>query len=95
MSLNHRPHQNEYIKGEHGDYKMNEYSLLTEEWREYDIPGRDPYRITDPQKLFIRVGGTTHRVLDKEGVVHCVPTVGVNGCVLRWKNKDPGKPCEF
>jgi hypothetical protein len=59
--------------------------LSTEVWREYDFQGRT-YRITDPQKLWI--GTTTHRVLDSDGVVHCVPSVGYKGCVLRWLGKD-------
>ncbi len=75
---------------------MKEFSLLTEEYREYDIPGRDePYKIDAPVKLFISESGTTHRVLDQHDVVHCVPTVGKDGCVLRWKNWDSDNPCEF
>jgi hypothetical protein len=69
-------------------------SLLTEEYREYDFEGR-VYRIDNPVTLFFREGGTTHRVLDSEDVVHCVPVPGSCGCVLRWKNKDATKPCEF
>lgn len=57
-----------------------------EEWREYDFGGR-VYRIHDPAKLYSRPGGTTHRVEDASGVVHCVPAPGVGGCVLRWKQK--------
>lgn len=74
--------------------KMKENSLLTEAYREYDFQGRI-YRIDNPVSLFVREGGTTHRVLDSEGVVHCVPIPGSHGCVLRWKNKDATKPCEF
>ena len=68
--------------------------LTTELWREYDFGGRN-YPISNPQWLFMRKGGTTHRVLDDQGVVHCVPAPGYQGCALRWKNKDPKKPCEF
>jgi hypothetical protein len=75
---------------------MKESDLTVELWREYDIPGRDgPYRIAAPQKLFMREGGTTHRVLDSEGVVHCVPAPGSGGVVLRWQSKDPTKPVAF
>jgi len=74
---------------------LDEFDLRTEAWREYDFGGRT-YRIDNPLKLFIRRGsGTTHRILDKNNVVHCVPTVGQNGCVLRWQNKDKNQPCEF
>jgi len=68
--------------------------LTTEEYREYDFGGR-VYRISNPVALFMRAGGTTHRVLDSEGIVHCVPAPGVNGCVLRWSNKDKTNPVEF
>jgi hypothetical protein len=66
---------------------MKENSLLTETYREYDFQGR-VYRIDNPVTLFTREGGTTHRVLDSEGIVHCLPIPGSHGCVLRWKNKD-------
>jgi hypothetical protein len=59
-------------------------SLDDEEWREYDFGGRI-YRITAPKELY--VGTTTHRVIDSAGVVHCLPSVGQQGCVLRWKVK--------
>lgn len=63
---------------------MHEHDLLCEEWREYDFSGR-VYRINDPVKLYLRPGCTTHRVLDTNGVVHCMPKPGEFGCVLRWK----------
>lgn len=69
-------------------------SITTEEYREYDFCER-VYRITNPVSLVVREGGTTHRVVDSEGVVHCVPSPGVRGCVLRWKNKDTNKPVNF
>jgi len=68
---------------------LKEFDITTELWREYDWPARSTsYRIEQPVTLFLRSGGTTHRVLDSNGVVHCVPSVGVQGCVLRWKGKD-------
>lgn len=68
--------------------------LLTEEYREYDFGGRI-YTIYNPKSLYYRVGGTTHRVVDSDDVVHCVPAPGNNGCVLRWKNKDITVPVNF
>lgn len=65
-------------------------SLTDEIWREYDFGGR-VYRIEFPKELWFRSSGTTHRVLDSKGVVHCVPAPGVNGCVLRWAVQ-PGSP---
>jgi hypothetical protein len=53
------------------------------------------YRINNPKKLFVRDGGITHSVVDSEGIVHCVPTVGYLGCVLRWKNPDGEPPVNF
>lgn len=73
---------------------LNEHDLTTEVYREYDFGGR-VYKIENPQKLFYRTGGTTHRVVGSDDVVHCVPAPGVNGCVLRWVNKDKSNPVEF
>jgi hypothetical protein len=82
--------------------ELKEYSLTEELWREYDFSfngATRTYRIDNPVKLFLRKtgndSGTTHRVLDSEGIVHCVPAPGVWGCVLRWQNKDPNKPVTF
>ncbi len=73
---------------------MQPKNLKDELWREYDFGGRvTAYRILDPVSLF--VGATTHRIIDAEGVVHCVPTVGVNGCVLRWLPRDGSNPVAF
>ena len=82
----------------------NEFSthdLTKEEWREYEF-GEDGYpyllrvyRIESPQTLYLREGGTTHRVLDSKGIVHCVPAVGIAGCILRWKSRDPKEPVQF
>lgn len=73
---------------------MIEGDLRDEEWREYDFSGRS-YRILNPQTLWFRPTGTTHRVLDPNGLVHCVPAPGVNGCVLRWLPRDTNNPVAF
>ncbi len=73
---------------------LNEKDITTELYREYDFSGR-VYRIDNPVKLFYRNGGTTHRVVGKDDVVHCVPAPGVDGCVLRWVNKDKAVPVNF
>lgn len=67
--------------------------ITSEEWREYDFSGR-VYRINEPRELYYRPGGSTHRVVDSENVVHCVPGPGVGGCVLRWKSLTE-KPVNF
>ena len=68
--------------------------LTVEEWREYDFGGR-VYRVESPAALYTRPGGTTHRVVDASGIVHCLPAPGVNGCVLRWQARDRNKPVDF
>lgn len=68
--------------------------VTTEEYREYDFGGR-VYRINRPVSLFYRIGGSTHRVVDADGVAHCVPAPGVGDCVLRWKNVDTSVPVNF
>ena len=65
------------------DLKMIELNG-EEEWREYDFSGRI-YKIDKPMIVEFREGGSTHRVTDAEGIVHCVPAPGTDGCVLRWK----------
>jgi hypothetical protein len=73
---------------------MNQSDLTVEKWREYDFGGR-VYRIESPKTLYFRPGGTTHRVVDSAGVVHCVPAPGTVGCVLRWESVDQTKPVTF
>lgn len=68
--------------------------IRDEEYREYDFGGR-VYRISQPVALVFRPGGTTHRVVDRYSVVHCVPAPGVNGCVLRWCHREGSEPVVF
>lgn len=74
--------------------ELKEFDISSEMYREYDWGGR-VYRIDNPKKLFIRFGGTTHRVVDAFGVAHCVPSVGIMGCVLRWCTDNEDKPVNF
>lgn len=73
---------------------INCKDITCELWREYDFSGRI-YRIENPKQLFWRDGGTTHRIVDSDGIVHCVPAPGFFGCILRWKSIDANKPVEF
>jgi hypothetical protein len=73
---------------------MEQFDLSTESYREYDFGGR-VYQIENPRALYFRKGGTTHRVVDSAGVVHCLPAPGYRRCVLRWKNKDVSTPVNF
>ena len=76
------------------DSNLVEGDLLDEEYREYDFGDR-VYRIDNPVKLFFRKGGSTHRVLDSLGMVHCLPGPGYHGCALRWKPKEGTNPVAF
>lgn len=73
---------------------LTEYDLRSEIWREYDFGGR-VYHIKKPIRLYISEGGTTHRVVDSCGTVHCCPAPGHMGCVLRWCPKDINNPVQF
>ena len=73
---------------------LSKFDITAEAYREYDFNGR-VYRIDNPVALFLRPGGSTHRVLDKDGVIHCLPVPGNGDCVLRWKNKEGFDPCQF
>ena len=80
--------------------ELIEKDISWEMWREYDFlvdggPFHRVYRIENPKKLFYRVGGTTHRVVDEFGVAHCVPAPGQQGCILRWQNLVGDKPVNF
>lgn len=78
--------------------KLKKYDLSDELWREYeygDEGHRVTYIINEPKTLYFASTCTTHRVLDSKGVVHCVPSVGVNGCALRWKTKPGVEPVAF
>ena len=73
--------------------------LEDEIWREYEWLLADNkvrvYRIENPAWVFFRKGGTTHRVVDSRGVVHCVPAPGYFGCVLRWQNDNAAVPVNW
>lgn len=70
------------------------HDISAESWREYDFGGRI-YRINSPKYLYMRIGGTTHRVVDYNNIVHCLPAPGIHGCVLRWQNVDITNPVNF
>lgn len=71
---------------------MESRDISKELWREYDFDGR-AYRIENPKELFM--GTTTHRVVDANGVVHCAPAPGQQGCVVRWMPRDVSEPVQF
>ena len=74
---------------------MDFKDISHENWREYDFGGR-AYRIEHPIRLYMRPGGSTHRVVTDDGVAHCVPAPGFMGCVLRWYTPpERGGPVNF
>ena len=78
---------------------MDKHDISKEIWREYewvlDTGGIRTYRIESPVWLYMRSGGTTHRIVDVLDIVHCVPAPGKMGCVLRWAPKDITDPVQF
>jgi len=63
------------------------------EWTDPITGNRCTHRINEPVALY--VGKTTHRILDTNGFVHFVPSVGYFGCVLLTENKDKSEPCNW
>lgn len=73
--------------------ELKKFDLEGVLWREYDT-GERVYRIENPVCFWHRPGGTTHRVMDKDGVVHIVPAPGPT-CFLRYKKTEGVDPCQF
>jgi len=75
---------------------LNKFDISCEEYREYFlIDSGHTYRIDKPVSLYIRKGGSTHRVVDSIGVMHCVLSPETGRAVLRWKNKADQKDVVF
>ena len=65
-------------------------SIENEKYREYVFKDGSVYRIDSPKDLYTRIGGTTHRVVAKSGVTHCVQAPGQGECIaLRWVSDPP------
>jgi hypothetical protein len=81
--------------------ELRQRSITDEAYREYEYPAGPTaertitYRIDNPVLLVERPGGTTHRVVDAHGIVHCHPAPGYLGCALRWKPRDSSNPVQF
>ena len=84
---------------------LTKKDISHEIWREYEIalgyaddwglPAMRIYRIDNPVTLYTRPGGTTHRIVDRDGITHCLPAVGYHGCAIRWYNGEGNDPCKF
>jgi hypothetical protein len=68
-------------------------NISTEVYREYIQPDGSRYIIQSPLALFMRTGGTTHRVVVEDGTVHCVP-VGPS-TVIVWRNRNIFDPVNW
>jgi hypothetical protein len=73
------------------------HDISDEAWREIHFMSADAsagrglvYRIENPVTLIIRKGGSTHRVIDAKGEVHCYVAPESGKTVIRWGNR-PGK----
>lgn len=70
--------------------------LRAERYREYvKLSTLEVYRIDRPIALYYRDGGSTHRVVDARGMVHCVPFGHDAGFILRWKALEGFDPVSF
>ena len=68
--------------------------ISTEEVREYSFDSGNCYTIENPIGLYTREGGSTHRVVDAMGWVHCVPFSQGN-VVVRWLSRRDCQPVAF
>jgi hypothetical protein len=66
------------------DSKYIEADISDEVWREVELSGGIKYRIDNPVRLIIRKGGSTHRVVDATGVVHCYAAPETGNSIIRW-----------
>ena len=70
--------------------------LRDEIFREYLFADGTRHLIVSPVTLYTRPGGTTHRVVDAAGYVHCVAFPGPDGSTtLRWRPRNADKPVAF
>jgi hypothetical protein len=84
--------------------ELIQHDISDEEWREYDWvfnekKGGDTvirvYRIENPVTLYTRKNESTHKILDADDIVHCVPSPGRFNCALRWKSRTGSDPVKF
>lgn len=79
------------------DGLLGPFDASTEAFREYYWPDTEQtYRIVAPVGWYRRLGGTTHRVVDSTGLVHCVPCGPEHpNTIIRWLNKDLSVPVNY
>jgi hypothetical protein len=69
--------------------------LTGERSREYVLSDGSCYTIQNPVALITREGGTTHRVVDQNGKVHCIPFGKGQPTIVTWVPRDLTKPVAF
>lgn len=77
-----------------------ELDICGEEMRVYlqlshDKTHEVAYIIDHPVKLYFRPKGTTHRILDAEGIVHIVPAPGHGTFAIKYLPKNAAEPVRF
>lgn len=72
-----------------GDYV--ELDISDEVWREVTLASGLVVRIDNPLKLLFRKGGTTHRVIAADGIVHCYADPSTGKSAVKWLTKQPAE----
>ena len=76
--------------------ELSQGDLSDELTRTYHFADGSTYVISEPKILYTRPGGTTHRVLDAKGIVHCVAFPGPSGStVVSWVPRISSDPVKF
>ena len=65
--------------------------ISDELWREVHLSSGLKLRIDNPATLIIRKGGSTHRVVDSDGVVYCYVAPETGHSYIKWMAR-PSKP---
>lgn len=65
--------------------------ISDEEYRTI-VTKEQTYKIENPVTLIFRKGGSTHRVVDANGLVHCYPAPETGKSILQWKAKEGKSP---
>jgi hypothetical protein len=71
------------------------YEWIVPELSDNDSHELREYIIVNPRYVYIRSGRFTHRVVDADGISHCVPAPGRYGCVLKWENPKETESVNF
>ena len=70
------------------------FDISDEKFRHVIIEG-NTHVIKEPQWLIMRPGGSTHRVVDANGMTHCYVAPESGKSFVRWKVKSGKNPVAF